>query len=222
MGQRRLVTAKRVSASTALLDDDNAIISPPQREALKHQQLAEDKTNVAVRLAEVQQQLAQAEQKLEREKADLATFQKERARLIVDKLSIKEVSDKIMLLETSVEQGPAVIACLRERIADLQAEQKQVERDHNLSEQKESARLIERLSKELVELLRKALEVNTTLQACSRNYCKLKALTNTDVVSSRVCQGSDGSLQQLYGICKAECEGKRGIRPPFCVGQTPL
>ncbi len=218
MTKHRLPTARRVQTSTAL----NAILSPPQREALKHQQVKEDKPAVAVRLAEVQQQLQQAEQKLEREKMELADLEKERARLIVDRLPIGEISDKVVQLEQSIEQGPSVIAVLQERLADLQKEQRQIERDHNVSLQKDAAHQQERLSQQLVNTLRAALDINTTLQACERNYIKLRETTGVETISANVTHGSDGSLQQLWETCRQELEGRRGIRPPVTVGQIPV
>jgi septal ring factor EnvC (AmiA/AmiB activator) len=222
MTKHRLPTARRVPASTALLDEPGVLIAPEQREALKHQQVAEDKSAVQQQLAEVQQQLAEAEQKLAREKAELATLQKEQARLIVDRLPIGEISDQIVQMEMSTEQGPAIVACLQERLADLQKEQRQQERGHNLNLQKESARLMESLSEKLVEALQAALNINTTLQACERNYIKLKALTGVDVIGPKVCQGSAGSLQALFETCKQEIEGKRGLRPQQSSGTIPI
>lgn len=220
--KQKLANAKRVPASTALLDDDNVIMAPPLREDLKHQQVKEDKQAVAVRLAEVTKQLAEAEEDLKTDMAELVDLQKERARLIVDKKPVKEISDQIIQLEQSIEQTPAVIACLRERFGDLQNEQRQIERDTNLSLQKEAAHLQERLSKQLVELLGKALETNTVLQSCERNYIRLRELTGVDIVSSKVCQGSHGSLQALYETCQQELEGQRGVRPPMAVGRIPI
>jgi predicted RNase H-like nuclease (RuvC/YqgF family) len=196
-------------------------MASPQREALKHEQVVEDKSAVAVQLAEVQQQLAEAEEKLAREKAELDDARKEQAKLIVDKKPVKEVSDQIIHLEQSFEQGPAVIAVLQERLADLQKEQRQQERGHHLNLQKESARLMESLSEKLVEALQAALAINTTLLACSCNYCKLREATGVDLVSSRVCQGSAGSLQALFETCKQEIEGKRGLRPQQNAGTIP-
>lgn len=222
MTRQKLAGAKRVPASTALLNEEEAIISPPQREALKHQQVAEDKMAVAVRLAEVQKQWQQAEQKLACEKSELVDLQQSRARLICDKKPVNEISDQIMLLETSVEQGPAVIACLRERLTDLQKEQQHIERDTNLSLQKDAAHQMERLSVVLVEQLKQALDTNEILQACERNYVRLREQTGVDMASAHVTHGSDGSLQALYETCKLELEGRRGIRPPVTVGIPPV
>ncbi len=222
MGKQKLVGAKRVSSSTALLDRDDVIVSPTLREDLKHQQVAEDKSAVAVQIEDVKAQLQQAEEKLKSDTVQLETVQKERARLIVDKKPIGEISDKVVQLEQSIEQGPSVIAVLRERLADLQNEQRQIERDHNLSLQKDAAHQQERLSKELVKVLHTALNINTTLQACERNYVRLREQTGVETVSATVTHGSDGSLQALYETCKAESEGKRGIRPPVTVGISPV
>jgi len=110
---------------------------------------------------------------------------------------------------------PAEIEVLESDLQTATEKQEQAERNKLLTAQKKSAEQVEELSKEFVEVLSKAVKMNSRLNSAYREYCRLHTLTKEFCISKNICLGSHGSLKYLFGICQKEISGERIFRQPM-------
>ena len=157
-------------------------------------------------IANLQAQIAKTKQKQSDNQTEREGLLQQRASLVVADKSTKEIDKQIAELRTAIDGTPAVLALYTKQLAEAKQKLAADNRDQLLNEQKQAAATALKLSKELVQLLAKAVGVNSELHAAYKRYQQLYDLTKVDLLGSHFAEPSNGLLEYLYGFLKAELE----------------
>lgn len=169
-----------------------------------------------------QEQIEQVKHNLITNQTELKELRIQRAQLALNKGSVAELAklDKqIDALVRNIENGPATVAVLEDKLKEQQAQAAQTERDQLLSQQKSCAGQMEAISKKLVAALEVANDLNIQLDTVTRRYVALQKQTNQDVIMKAVCWPSEQMLKVIFETLSAEFGGQVPQRitgvPPF-------
>jgi len=157
-----------------------------------------------------QEQIEQTKHSLANSKTELQELRTKRAHLALNKGSVAEIAKldkKIDDLVRNINNAPATVAILEDKLKEEQAQAAQVERDQLLVQQKKVAKEIEELSEDFVNTLTRAVELNTQILPALQAEASLRAKTGATVLES-YCQGSQESLEKLLALMQYQMEGQ--------------
>ncbi len=163
-------------------------------------------------MSTLEQKLEQYRSTLSQSEAKLEQLRQQQAKAVIAGKSTAALDDEIASLRNEMDAAPAVIAELESQLVVAQKKAQQAESNKLLTAQKKAAAEIESLSKELIEALEQAMEINSKLRESYRTYCELQTQTGESVVSQNITQGSAGMLKYIFEICSQEVQGKPVMR----------
>jgi chromosome segregation ATPase len=171
-------------------------------------------------VGEIEEQLEQRKTSLADKKASIDQLYSDRAKLIIDNKrgdgeEIAVCDRCIAECKDEIDKMPSVIAELEKQLVAAQQEAAEAQRNKVVTAQKKAGKRVEKLSVELVELLKPAVATNTKLDLAYREYCQLQRVTKENHISQFVCGGSMGSLKYLYELCVKELAGEPVQRQPM-------
>lgn len=162
-------------------------------------------------VAEINQRIEQVKQNSNNNKTKLEELRTKRAALALAKGGIAEIAkldariDKVM---RDISNAPHELKLLSEQLAEEQAKEAQNERDSMLEGQHEIVNDIERLSKNFIETLQAAVNVNEMLLAALSSEQAVRAKTGEDILSQcQWCHGSQESLEKLLSLMQYQMQG---------------
>lgn len=183
------------------------------------------------KIAVSERKLEETKTKFETDKTNLISLIRQRAKLEAEAVldnkqdgkRIIEIDRQRDKLRSRIEIYPDLIKEMESRVEASKKEKEEGILKRNLDRQKKVAREIEVKSRELVATLGKADEINTSLTKLWEQRSDLAKLTNQKVVSPHVTGGSQGSLNQLYGLIRWEVEkGESRPSPRFPSPGPPI
>lgn len=161
-------------------------------------------------IATITEKITEAKHSLITNQTSLKELRKTRAQLALSKGSVVELAklDKqIDSLVRNINNAPAEITLLEERLVTEQAKATEEQRKDLLSQQEGIARNIEQLSDDFVEALKVAVELNTELRSALTAEAGLAAKTGQQFLTE-YCDGSQDSLRMLLEKSEAELAGR--------------
>jgi len=164
-------------------------------------------------LQEIQKQITSLNESIGRKKEQIEAYRTKRAEITVNeadtqksKARITSIDSEIKKLTRDIENAPAELKLLEEKLAAEQRRVAEAERTKLIKQQEKVADELTLLSKNFIASLEKSVECNNQLQATLMAETQLQKKTGQCFPTER-CRGSLQSLSLLLKVMQDQMQG---------------